>query len=417
MHDRALLEQGAIEGGDVPVERYYPAKNIHDMAGSPQRFRVGAVASRRVADGSTDAVEITLQPEFGVPEVLKPGMQIGMFVRNDAARVAEVLERLAAVPVGEVAHRVKGSATTQEAVLKLTAAEIMERYVDLSRPSQGLLLWLAQCEVPEGHRAEKVRQRLQEHLVQGRGEEIQRSYTVSDLLWFFEGVVTFEAVVGHQPPLANRKYTLSDVDHREGTFSLLVGGIRHPLHQTGLLGEDAQRGVWQGASSQRLLETQPGDVHVGFLDFRKHKIPYPAAESDVPVLMVSTGVGIAPHLAYLREVERQGGRAGARMLISGGRSAHDGLAEEEIQGWVKTGVLAEYHYAASRGEKPQYVQDVMREKGEEVYRMLEAGGMVAVCGLETMLDGVRRALKEIVAQRGHEPEAWLAQFERGAAEA
>jgi sulfite reductase alpha subunit-like flavoprotein len=75
------------------------------------------------------------------------------------------------------------------------------------------------------------------------------------------------------------------------------------------------------------------------------------------------------------------------------------------------------HVVASR-ERPgrrEYVQERLRAQSGLVWRLLEDGGYVYVCGSKPMRDAVRAAFVDIAAERGAMPhehaEAFLEQLE------
>jgi sulfite reductase (NADPH) flavoprotein alpha-component len=63
----------------------------------------------------------------------------------------------------------------------------------------------------------------------------------------------------------------------------------------------------------------------------------------------------------------------------------------------------------------EYVQDRLRAEGALVWRLLEAGAYVYVCGSQPMREGVREAFVDIVAEHGAMPlehaEAFMAELE------
>jgi sulfite reductase (NADPH) flavoprotein alpha-component len=84
---------------------------------------------------------------------------------------------------------------------------------------------------------------------------------------------------------------------------------------------------------------------------------------------------------------------------------------------VAEGVLDQLQVVTSREPSGggEYVQDRLREHGVLVWRLLEAGGYVYVCGSQPMRDGVRDAFVDIVGEHGGMPrehaEAFLEQLE------
>ncbi len=68
-------------------------------------------------------------------------------------------------------------------------------------------------------------------------------------------------------------------------------------------------------------------------------------------------------------------------------------------------MLNHVHVATSR-ERPgrrEYVQDRIRAQGALVWRLLEAGGYVYVCGSQPVRDAVRAAFVDVIAEHGSLP--------------
>lgn len=138
-----------------------------------------------------------------------------------------------------------------------------------------------------------------------------------------------------------------------------------------------------------------------------------------PMIFVSAGTGLAPMRAFLWErlaAKRDGVELGEAALFNGIRSREaDFIYSDEIERLVGEEVLDHVHVATSREGRREYVQDRLREEGALVWRLLEAGAHVYVCGSQPMREGVREAFVEIVAEYGEMPgehaEAWLEQLE------
>jgi sulfite reductase alpha subunit-like flavoprotein len=73
------------------------------------------------------------------------------------------------------------------------------------------------------------------------------------------------------------------------------------------------------------------------------------------------------------------------------------------------------YVATSREGRRVYVQDRLRGEGALVWRLLEAGAYVYVCGSQPMREGVREAFVDIVGDHGEMTragaEAWLQDLE------
>jgi sulfite reductase alpha subunit-like flavoprotein len=130
-----------------------------------------------------------------------------------------------------------------------------------------------------------------------------------------------------------------------------------------------------------------------------------------PMLFVSAGTGFAPMRAFLWErlaLKRQGVALAEAALFNGIRSRSlDYIYRDEIERFADEGVLDHVHIATSRerADRREYVQDRLRLQGALVWRLLEAGGYVYVCGSRPMRDAVWEAFVDVVAEHGQMPRA------------
>ena len=90
------------------------------------------------------------------------------------------------------------------------------------------------------------------------------------------------------------------------------------------------------------------------------------------------------------------------MFFGDQKSGTDFLYREMLEGYSENGLLKRLDTAFSRDQEHKvYVQDRMRENGEEIFRWLESGGYFYVCGdASRMAKDVDSALHEIIAQHG-----------------
>ena len=138
-----------------------------------------------------------------------------------------------------------------------------------------------------------------------------------------------------------------------------------------------------------------------------------------PMIFVSAGTGFAPMRAFLWErlaLERDGAALAEAALFNGIRSrAVDYIYRQEIERFTDEGVLDHVEIVTSREGQRAYVQDRLRQRGALVWRLLEAGAYVYVCGSQPMREGVRAAFVDIAADHGAMPsehaEAFIEQLE------
>ena len=104
-----------------------------------------------------------------------------------------------------------------------------------------------------------------------------------------------------------------------------------------------------------------------------------------------------------------GTKPGEAMLFFGCRHPEqDFIYADELKGWAGSGVT-QLHTAFSRaGERKVYVQDLIREQAAHVWRLLDDGAIVYVCGDGSRMEpDVRRALSDIAREHGQDGSAWL----------
>ena len=201
-----------------------------------------------------------------------------------------------------------------------------------------------------------------------------------------------ETFVAGLRPLQPRLYSLASsqaiVDEEA---HLTVAPVRYELH--GL----PRSGV---ASAQLAERAEPGTQIPVYVQHNPHfKLP---AATDVPVIMIGPGTGVAPFRAFLQEREAQG-LEGRSWLFFGERNfKSDFLYQTEFQDWLKQGTLTRLDVAFSRDKAEKvYVQHRLREQAEDVWAWLEEGAHLYVCGdANHMAPDVHQALIEIIAEQG-----------------
>jgi sulfite reductase (NADPH) flavoprotein alpha-component len=127
----------------------------------------------------------------------------------------------------------------------------------------------------------------------------------------------------------------------------------------------------------------------------------PAANPETPVIMIGPGTGIAPFRAFMQQ--RGGWRRRQNWLFFGNpHFTEDFLYQVEWQRYVKEGVLTRIDLAWSRDQKEKvYVQDKLREQGAELWRWINDGAHIYVCGdANRMAKDVEQTLLEVIAEFG-----------------
>ena len=105
-------------------------------------------------------------------------------------------------------------------------------------------------------------------------------------------------------------------------------------------------------------------------------------DSSIPIIMIGAGTGIAPYRAFLQQIEAREQTSTAAWLFFGERNFRtDFLYQSEWQHWLHNNFLQRISLAFSRDQKQKvYVQHRLLENARLVYRWIEEGAVVYVCG-------------------------------------
>lgn len=156
-----------------------------------------------------------------------------------------------------------------------------------------------------------------------------------------------------------------------------------------------------GVCSTWLAErVQPGDTVPVYVHHNPNfKLP---EDPGAPIVMIGPGTGVAPFRAFLQEREAIGAGGKSWLFYGDRRFLTDFLYQTEWQRWLKDGVLTRMDVAFSRDtEQKVYVQHRMLAQSRELYRWLEDGAYVYVCGDEkNMAPDVHAALLTVLQKEG-----------------
>ncbi len=203
-------------------------------------------------------------------------------------------------------------------------------------------------------------------------------------------------------PLQPRLYSISSsLQAHPGQVHLTVGAVRYEAHGR------ARKGVCSTFLADRCT---PGAAVPVFVHHNTaFKLP---ADSNVPIIMVGPGTGIAPFRAFLQE-RRAAGAKGKNWLFFGDqRAATDFLYQDELAAFQRDGLLTHLDTAFSRDQPEKiYVQHRMLEGAHQLYAWLEAGAYFYVCGdASRMAKDVDAALHKIIEISGGKTPAQAADY-------
>ncbi|EEJ2349597.1 NADPH-dependent assimilatory sulfite reductase flavoprotein subunit [Salmonella enterica subsp. enterica] len=304
----------------------------------------------------------------------QPGDALGVWYQNDPALVKEIVELLWLK--GDEPVTVDGkSLPLAEALewhfeLTVNTANIVENYATLTR-SESLLPLV-------GDKAQ-----LQQYAA---------TTPIVDMVRFSPAQLDAQALIDLLRPLTPRLYSIASAQAEvESEVHITVGVVRYDIEGRARAG---------GASSflaDRVEEE--GEVRVFIEHNDNFRLP---ANPQTPVIMIGPGTGIAPFRAFMQQRAAEGAEGKNWLFFGNPHFTEDFLYQVEWQRYVKEGVLSRIDLAWSRDQKEKiYVQDKLREQGAELWRWINDGAHIYVCGdARRMAADVEKALLEVIAEFG-----------------
>ncbi len=292
----------------------------------------------------------------------EPGDSLGVWPRNPPETVESILAALGASGDETIALNRNGEIPLREALFT---------HCDLRSPGDALI----------------------ELLRASQSDEDLDGREVLDLLEMFPGAKPApREFMAALEPLQPRLYSIASSPraHR-GEVHLTVAVVRY----------ETRGRTRQGVASTFLAErvAPGGSVPVFIHPARDFRLP---ADGAAPVIMIGPGTGIAPFRAFLHDRRETGARGRTWLFFGDQRESVDFLYREELEEMLRGEILTRLDTAFSRDQREKvYVQHRLREKGREVWRWLQDGAAVYVCGdAKRMAKDVDAALQEIAAKEG-----------------
>lgn len=326
----------------------------------------------RNSDKDIRHIEISLE---GSGLQYQPGDALGVWFENSAEKVDELMALLWLTGNEPVTLKSK-TMTLRDALLyhcELTqnSLPIVKAYAQLTRHEELLSLV-----------ADKSK--LQQYADKAPINEMVRQYSAQP---------TAQAFIGILRPLTPRLYSIaSSQQEAEDEVHLTLSVVRYEVNGRRYTG---------GASGFLANGTEEGAPIKIFIEKNDHfRLPN---NLDAPVIMIGPGTGIAPFRAFMQQRENEGATGKNWLFFGNPHFVEDFLYQVEWQRYVKSGLLTHIDLAWSRDQAPKiYVQDKLRERGNEVWQWLQQGAYLYVCGdASRMAKDVEQALLDIVMAYGN----------------
>ena len=362
------VELGDAEGGGIVRSVVTPLRGIPSEATREHPIEVEVLANQPITGrGSLRAVH---HLELALPEGrldYQPGDALGVVHENPPSVVSRVLE-LAGLD---------GDAPVSFEGRELTLRRWMESERELTRLTRPFY---------DAHRS---RAAAGGKIVELR--DVPKTWQVADLLKNLPVIWTPAELVAALRPLTPRLYSIASSQLSvDNEAHITVAALDYQL--------DGERRM--GSASHYLAtHAEASRLRVYIEHNERFRLPLDTARD---LIMIGPGTGVAPFRGFMQE-RIATAAPGRNWLFFGARQMdRDFLYQTEWQSALKRGALQRLDVAFSRDQAERiYVQQRLREQGAELYRWIDGGAHLYVCGdAASMAPDVHAALIEIVSQHG-----------------
>jgi len=413
---KALGVELAADGADaahltVETVDLSGASAVGEALGA-RAMRVAVNRELHTKIGREPSPRSTRHLELELPEgvTYRAGDHLGVIPRNADMVVGRVAARFGLDPDVTIRLRLTGGRKTfLPADQPIAVSRLLADYVELQDPAtrRQLQTMAAHTECPW------TRPRLlalAEDESRYREDVLARRESVVDLLEEFPACqLPFDRYLEMLPPLRPRYYSISSSPLAEARrCSITVAVVEGPAR--------SGRGGFQGVCSGHLRRQSEGGVVSAFVKDTKSAFRLPE-DPATPIVMIGPGTGLAPFRGFLQEraaLRARGQAVGPALLFFGCRHPdQDFIYEAELRGFADQGVVRLFTcFSRVPGAQKTYVQDQVLEQRDAVWKLVQQGAVVYVCGdASRMAPDVRRAFAAIHREQtgGDEraAEAWL----------
>jgi sulfite reductase (NADPH) flavoprotein alpha-component len=321
-------------------------------------------------------VEISLE---GSGLTYKPGDALGVWFSNDTSLVQEILTMTGA----------NGDAVVSTAIGDVTLADALTNRFELTQAYPGFVTKVAELTGDIRYIS------LSDDKAALRTSIADRQ--IADILRANPITLTAEQLAAALRPLQPRLYSIAS-SQTELPYEVhtTVAVVRYAID-----GADREG----GASGFLGSRCEPGDTVRVYIEPNDHfRLPI---DPETPVIMIGPGTGIAPFRAFLQERDVVEAKGKNWLFFGNPHFTEDFLYQVELQDYLSRGILTHLNVAFSR-DQPQkvYVQDKLRKNAAELYRWIQDGAHIYICGDgQRMAKDVHAALLDIVSeQAGLDPD-------------
>lgn len=305
----------------------------------------------------------------------RPGDSFGIYCYNSRRLADELIRKQGYDPTSVVESKKKRTMLKQELItdyeLTLLTPVVLKKYAGFARSSE------------------------LEELIENDSklEAYCETSDVIDMINDFPAEISAEDLLSTLRKLPPRLYSVACSQNK----------YPDEVHfMVGLVTFQKKKRFYEGVGSSFLSTRVEENESVGIFLEENPKFHLPD-DNNLPVIMIGAGTGLAPYRAFLQEREKMNAKGKNWLFFGEQFSKTDFFYRDELEGFVRKGVLTRLDTAFSRDQAEKYyVTHRMLEHSKELYRWIREGAIVYLCGNKNKLAvSAREALHQILISEGN----------------
>lgn len=387
---------------------------VDSFAARPMRVAVNRELHRKEGDNPSTRSTRHIELELPSDVTYAAGDHLGVIPHNTETLVKRVAARFGFERDAFIRLRKIGSRKTFLPVDEtISIYRLLADYVELqettTRTQINTLAEYTECP-PEKIKLTAWTGEDERSAARYREEVFNRRVSLIDLLEEFPAcALPFEVYLEMLSPLRPRYYSISSSPLANERVCSITVAVVEGFARSG-------RGTFAGVCTNYLRRQLEDSVVYAFVKDTKSVFRLPDNPAT-PIIMVGPGTGIAPFRGFLQEraaLKAQGQEIGQSILFFGCRHPQqDFIYEDELRRFEEEGVTRlSTSFSRVEGQAKCYVQNEIYVRRDEVWKMLEAGAVIYVCGdASRMAPDVWRTFAAIYSEKTGasvaEAETWL----------
>jgi cytochrome P450/NADPH-cytochrome P450 reductase len=372
---------------DEPLYRIEPmapsaVSSIAALGGAlAMKVQVNNELQNREGPNASDRSTRHIEVELPAGVTYRVGDHLSVVPRNDPSLVDAVSRRFGFLPADQIRLQVpEGRRAQLPAGEAITVGRLLSDFVELQQVATRKQIQI----MSEQTRCPVTKPKLQAYVGEDaasaeryRTEILAKRKSVFNLLEEYPACeLPLHSYLEMLSLLAPRYYSISSSPAGDATrCSVTIGVVEGP--------SSSGRGIYRGVCSNYLAGRRAGETIHATVRETKAGFRLPD-DASVPIIMIGPGTGLAPFRGFLQERAARkvkGATLGPAMLFFGCRHPEqDFLYADELKAFARDGITELCTAFSRAGGEKTYVQHLVAAEKDKVWRLIEQGAIIFVCG-------------------------------------